>query len=503
MPTVMIEHGSPSTLVMSTRAAGNSPNGNVYFNTATGIMELIGVDELAMTDGMTPNFMSDFDGVTLRALYNFENRCRQENEELRKYKRFIKGSFRFAGAYNFVNGRKLREKDRVKIRSSGYTEFADIGTGDTNIDRVYHGITSLVDIQPNTQPYYAFFDNVYGISPAELESTDEATFQTATWIPASRLGDINQTVQVFGTTANGDTLAGDFDNRSKILVIRVRSWGYNPQETNSAMTGIGELDGFSAGYGIGETLNPTNTFALADVYGGARISPWTGMTLTVNAVSVSRTGFVSGAAKFKTVLSNNAGGTIDQCAAFLDAMAIANANISPGGVAYNGRAGRVWYSRDAAGRVVTSRGLVIDGLSAADKQKVVQTDDAGVGQTYPFFPNVEINVGAAAAADTNAWYRIMYETDGNGVKIFGTPSAVTVKDALGTDMNGPVDGASKITFDFNYDANTQASYPAGTLRNCVVLVEGSGGCAQAITEFKITRDTQIKVDCTPVLETNA
>ncbi len=36
------------------------------------------------------------------------------------------------------------------------------------------------------------------------------------------------------------------------------------------------------------------------------------------------------------------------------------------------------------------------------------TVNAGTPRTYPFFPEVQITVGAAALADPNAWYYVYY-----------------------------------------------------------------------------------------------
>jgi len=334
-------------------------------------------------------------------LYRFENQQRRVDENLRKYKRGTDGDYRFSGAYNFVNGVKLDGDDRRKVRASGFIEFAASGDGQTNKDRIYHGVKSLNAIQSGTISYWAL-----------VADTAEATLQAATWANFYRTGAINEVVQVYGSTANGDTGAGNFDYTARILVVRTRSWGYNPGETTSVLTGISEFSGFSAGYGVGEALNSDNSFTLADVYGAAKIAPWTGMSLERLASPITKTGFNEADGAFRWVLHNTAGGTVQQCAAYLDALSLQDADIDSGSGSYNGKKGRLWYSRNAAGKVVTSsiggEGLFIDGLSTAEKQNIIQTDDAGAAKTYPYFPEVQIAVGTAAVADTNAWYHVFY-----------------------------------------------------------------------------------------------
>jgi len=490
-----------TTLKQSTTPRGSTPNGNVYFDTVTGKIQLIGVDELPTVNfgaGPVTNPLNNFDGITMRALYNFENQRRRLDETLRKFKRGVKGSYRFAGAYNFVNGIKLDGSDRSKIRNSGWIEYAEVGNGETTVDRIYHGMVSLVDIQSGTVPYYTL-----------ATATDEATLQAATWNSFVRLGDINEAVQVYGSTAQGDTGAGTFDYTARNLIVRARSWQYNPGETTSALTGLTEFSGFSAGYGVGETLNTSNTYNLADVYGAAAIAPWSGMSLERMATPLVGTGFNESNGNFRWVLHNTLGGSVQQCAAYLDALALQNADIDVGSGTYNGRKGRLWFFRNSVGKVVTQsiggEGLFIEGLTTAEKQNVILTDDAAATKTYPFFPSVEIDVGPVAATDPNAWYRVMY-VDGAGTADFDTSTAVIVKDSSGTDVNGFVTASvvgTKISFAYSYDTNTQAGLPPMTDKQMVVLVEGDGLAAQAITYFTMSRSTIVPVTCAPALDNNA
>ena len=498
----LIDHTNYSTtLKQSTAARGATPNGNVYFDVANNEIQLIGVDELATVDfgaGAVANPLNNADGITMRALYNFENARRRLDETLRKYKRGTDGDYRFAGAFSFVNGVKLDGTDRNKIRGSGFIEYADTQDGATDIDRISHGVLSLVDIQASTVPYWTL-----------VTATDEATLQAATWANFVRTGDINEVVQVYGDTAFADAGAGDFDYTTRILVVRVRSWGYNAGETTSVLTSIAEFSGFSAGYGVGESINPANAYTLADVFGGAAIAPWSTMTLEKLAAPQTETGFNEADGDFTWVLNNPAGGTIQECAAYLDAVALQSADVDAGAGTYDGKKGRVWYSRNAAGKVVTASiggaGLFIENLSTVEQQNVIMTDNAGATKTYPFFPEVQITVGAPAIADANAWYHLYY-ANGAGAADFDTTGAVTVNDSAGNPVKGNVatdEVAGKISFAYAYDTNTQAGLAAGADKDCVCIVEGDGGAAQAITYFTITRSSVIPVTCAPSADNNA
>jgi len=497
--TLITELNYSTTLKQSSASRSGAADGNVFFDVANNRIQLIGVDELPTVDfgsGPVANPLTNFDGITMRALYNFENARRRVDETLRKYKRGTDGDYRFAGAFNFVNGVKLDGTDRNKIRSSGWQEFADLGDGQTTKDRIYHGVRSLVAIQATTTPYWAL-----------VNATDNATLQAATWTNFIRAGGIDEAVQVYGTTANGDAGAGSFDDTSRTLVVRVRSWQYNPGETTSVASGLSELGGFSAGYGVGETDNPSNTYTLADVYGGAKIAPWTGMSLERLAAPQVETGFNEANGNFRWVLNNTGGGTAQQCAAYLDAVTLQDTDIDDGAGSYNGKKGRVWYSRNASGKIVTAsiggEGLFIEGLSTAEKQNVVMTDDAGATKTYPFFPELQITVGSSTS-DPNAWWHVYYVDGASGLD-FDTASAVTVLDSSSNPMKGNVVAdqvAGKISRAYNYDVDTSAGLAAGVDKAMVVLVEGDGVVAQAIAYFTMSRSTVISVVCAPSIDTN-
>lgn len=476
----------------STAARGATPNGNVYFDVANNEIQLIGVDELATVDfgaGAVANPLTNADGITMRALYNFENQQRRTNETLRKYKRGTDGDYRFAGAFSFVNGVTLDGTDRSKIRGSGFIEYDAATDGMTTINRIYHGVKSLNSIQAGTTSYWTL-----------TTATDETTLQAATWASFGRTGAIDEVIQVMGAAAHGN-----FDYTTRILTVRTRSWGYNAAETTSVLTGILEFSGYSAGYGIGETLNSNNAYTLANVFGGAAIAPWTGMTLEKLAAPQVETGFNEADGNFTWVLNNTGGGTVQQCAAYLDAAALQDADVDAGAGTYNGKKGRVWYSRDTAGKLVTSTGLFIEGLATSEKQSIIMTDNAGDQKTYPFFVDVQITVGAAAVADANAWYHVFY-ADGASTADFDTSGAVTVNDAAGDPVKGNVATdavAGKISFSYAYDTNTQAGLSGGVDKAMVALVEGDGGAAQAIAFFTVTETAVVPVTCSPTTDTNA
>lgn len=142
---------------------------------------------------------------------------------------------------------------------------------------------------------------------------------------------------------------------------------------------------------------------------------------------------------------------------------------------------------------------MLEALPGSDQQKVVLTTDAATTRTYPFFPEILIEVGPNAKADAAAWIHAYFK-DGPGANDFGTATAITVLDKLGAPVKGLVSGADK-TFQFAFDTDTIGG-SAGTEKLIVVEVEGNGVATAAKTEFLMTRTQNITVSCQPSLETN-
>jgi YD repeat-containing protein len=474
-------------LVQSTAGRAGTPNGNIFFNTSTGQIEVITREELAQVNlgsGLEDNPLTNQDGITMGALYGFERQERRTDEELRKYDTYFVGSFKFAGAYEVVNGRKFAADDRQKIRNSGWIERASNGA----VDRIYFGVVSLGNIEDLSQPYYQLS---LGGAPVNF----------------AKDGGINEAVQVYGTTANGDTGAGTIDNLF-FLTNKVRTFGFNYDEKGLADSGVNEMSGYSTGFALGESPHLTSgSYSLADVYGGAQVSPWTGMSLEKLAVPVSQGGFNEADGNFTWVLNNTLNGNLDQCVAFLDALAQTDDDSDSGlETITNGKRVATWYTYDAQGRIVTrsgadSLGLFIENLPIADQQSVVFKADNATLKTYPFQVQVNLQVGANAAADANAWYHNFY-LDGAAGADYGTPDAVTVNNASAAPVKGSVSSNTTISYAYDYDGNTQAGLAAGIDKDVVALCEGDGGATQAKTVFTISRTAVVNVAVAPGLETN-
>lgn len=479
-------------LIQSTASRAGTPDGNVFFNKTTGKIEFITVQELPTIDmtslggGATdPNPLDDTLGIKFEAIYAFENQERAVDEDLRKYNRWTSGTFKFGGAYNFINSRKpATAADRAIIRGSGWNEYASDG----GTDRIYFGNKGLSNIYSTSQPYFQLSS---GGAPVDYAKT----------------GQIDEAVQVFGSTANtpSDATAGDFDTRT-YEAVSVRTFGntYDRKETTTDL-GIAELGGYSTGFAVAEGPHlTTGNYDLVDVYGVAKIAPWTGMTLEKLAVATSKDEFVEAAGNFTWVINNTGNGDLYQMVAFLDALGQTDDDIDAGTQTItNGKRVGTWYTYNAAGKVVTrsgadSLGLYLYNVPTSNKQQVVMTDDAGALKTYSFAVSVEADIGATAKADVNAWYHSFFAA------AYNTSGAITVQNSAAGFVKGMASAANvsnKVIFEFDYTGDTVGG-TANTNKNCVFICEGDGGATQAKTLYTINQQATVAFSCSPSVENN-
>lgn len=480
MATIDLSNYSTSLYQASSNAF---TDGNVYFDTVAGTIafgDATSYPTLDLTShggGATdPNPLINLDGLKFEALYAFENQERRTDENLRKYDRFTAGTFKFGGAYDFVNGRKpASDADRKLIRGSGWREL----TGST-VNRIYFGVKGLGAIEASSTPYY-----------------QSAQYGAAT--DYTKLGNIDEAVQVFGDATNGN-----FDNTASSMYLSIRTYGKNYDRVDTAGTlGIAELGGYSTGAALNESDHLTTvpaTYPLADVYGVAQVAPWTGMTLEKLAAPQTETGFAGADGNFTWTLNNTGGGTLDQCVAYLDAIAQADAIVTTGTASLNGKQYDTWYEYTATGKIrpITGAGdglgVFIEGLVGADKQRVEFKDDASTVCVYPVFTSVAVDLGQSAIDDTNAWFHAFEAA------AYNTAGAVTYQDASNTDVKGTAAVADPFvtgtSVNFEHDFTTD-----GTV-NIVFLCEGDGGVTQAKTAITLA-DTTVSASCIPAVENNA
>ncbi len=457
----------------------------------TGLVDEAGGGDEVIASVAEANPLAQQEGIKLEAGYAFENQERRLDENLREFDKMIKGSFKFAWAYNFVaNNKPSTDADRDIIRGSWWTEFDSAGA----IGRIYYGNTGLANIEATSQPYN---QSAIGWAPTDF----------------AKLGQFNEAVQVFGDIAV-DASTTTFDNRTyEAISIRTFGFNYDRKESTTDLW-LAELWAYSSGYAVSETPHlTTGTYTLADVYGGAIIAPFDTMSLEKLASAQVEGWFNEADWNFTWVLHNPwtgsdavpvAQGTLDDCVAFLDALAQTDDDIDSWAITVtNGKRVNTWYSYNATGQIVTnswadSLGLFIENIPTADEQGIVQTDDAWDEKTRPFQSQVEGFVWAVAVADTLAWYHAYF------LAAYNTASAVTVLDSSASAVKWNVStdqSANKIIYAFDYDGDTVWG-TAGTDKDAVFLCEWDGWATQQKTGYTHSRSSVVSFSCEPQVETN-
>lgn len=468
------------------QASSNSfTDGNVFFDTVGGTLEF-GDASTYPTLNLTshgggasdPNPLINLDGLRFEALYAFENQERRTDESLRAYDRFTAGTFKFGGAYDFVNGRvPASDTDRKLFRGSGWREL----TGST-VNRIYFGPKGLGAIEASSVPYY-----------------QSAQYGTST--DFTKLGNIDEAIQVYGDASNGN-----FDNTLSSHYFSIRTYGKNYDRVDTAGTlGIAELGGYSSGAALNESDHLTTvpaTYPIADVYGVGQVAPWTGMTLEKLAAPQTETGFAGADGDFTWTLNNTGGGTLDQCVAYLDAIAQADEVVTTGTASLNGKDYDTWYQYTATGKIqpITGAddglGVFIEGLTGTDKLRVEFLDDSQTTCVYPVYTPVTIELGQNAIDDTNAWFHAYLAAN------YNTASATEYDDAATDVVKGVADNSSPFItgantyVDFEHDFTTDGSV------NIVFLCEGDGGVTQQKTAVTLA-DSAVSASCVPAVENNA
>lgn len=518
MTPVLIDLSNYSThLVQSTAGRAGTPDGNFFFDNANGRFELITAEEStnvtypvghpSYSDGSPePNPLTQDLGIKFEAIYAFENEQRRKDESLRKFDRYTAGSYKFAGAYELINGRKFDDvdggdtglannsagdsDDRVKVRGSGWPEKDLAG----DIGRIYYGNKSLNNIEALSQPFYQLSSGGVPVDYAKDGPIDEA-------------------IQVYGDAAV-DTNTTTFDTRT-YESLKVRSFGYTYAEKILADSGVSQMDGYSTGFALGEGPHLTSgNYTLADVYGGAQVSPWTGMSLEEFDTPQVKSGFTTADGSFTWVLANSIPGDLDQCVAFLDALAQTDDDINDHATnVTNGKRVGVWYEYSAEGKVIprvgtgaAGEGLFIAGLVGTDKNRVIFYDDAGNQKLYPAYSNVTIDVGAGAVADTLAWFHAYFLTGPGAGDDYNESGALTVEDASSVEVKGTVSSSgfrvlNTIQFEFDWYLDTIGG-SVETNKDCVFLCEGDGGVTQNKTVLTLTDASEISSSCVPLVESN-
>jgi len=419
------------------------------------------------------------DGVTLQALYSFLK------EEWKNDNALIPFPFPMVAITpeqcEFVSDWvPADDATRKLIRTGGWREV----NASSVLNREYCGIITLGNIDTGDNAYYAF---------ASDAARTAFTYD----------GPVNEAIQTFGDAANGD-----FDKRSDVLTVYIREQGKEFDQTDTDDIGVSTLTNKVERFPLGEDTDLKISASDNDI---ETTAPYTGMSVTFHATAQSRT--IGGTSRDFGIIIDGNNGTAEQIYEFIQYQLRQDVDIDAGGAGVNGLladamltfVGDRLDTLQAANPEGGGNGVTIDNYNSNDTNRLRFIDNTGTYRTFPFVSAGSLLFNDNLVNDASAIYRMFFtdpdETGSSGDE-YGTDGALTVEDASGTPIEGNVSGQASISFDFDYDGNTQGGRTAGTDADVTIVAIGLDTAQFVVATGTITRSTGINFSLVSALERN-
>lgn len=361
------------------------------------------------------------------------------------------------------------DSTRNALRDGGWSEYSAAGV----LQAQYAGFIGLGSIAPagTVQPYYQIDA---ADAPTNFPFTDQ----------------FNVGVKVYG-----DATHGNFDKRTYAKTF-CREYGKKFKSSVLADTGATGTGANKVNFLVSneDDLKITTLLGSVQATGDAAMAgaPYSGITVSYYTANQSRT--IAGVARnFKIIIQGN-GGTLEQIYAKVQYLLRQNSNINTAGTAgtVTGKTASdlLTFVGDT---LVTSQSVYIDGVLPADSNRVEFYDDTNTKRTnlYTAAGTMSFNSVLVGAGSS---YRLMFAAPPGAGNDYGEAGAVTVNNAAGTPITGTISSGS-ISFDFDYDGNTQAGYAGGTDRPVVLIGirPGVNGGKFAMATGTLTRSKAISL----------
>jgi hypothetical protein len=400
------------------------------------------------------------DGVTLQALYSKLIKL----WETAAYNKFpfpmyaidaLSGQFQFGTDGGSYNGWKpANDTTRSYLRDGGWSEYSAAGV----LNRQYVGIVALASGFPSGAQFY--YQKASGGAAANFTYTDAP----------------NEGIQVYGDATNGD-----FDNRSYFKIF-CREPNYTYDDAVLGDVGLSATGAFkvSLPVSVGTDLK---TYASGSPILDAAMSsaPYSNLTLTWYGSDQSKT--IGGSTyPFRIIVDNtSANATLEQIYTWLQYKLRQTGDIDAGAGTVNGKTqGTLMYF--VGDNAYTTTSVFIDGVIAADLNRVYFRDQNDVERYYPYSAAGTLNFNSFLTQGGTGYYRMYFTNDDAGANAgndYGTAGAITVKDKDGVDIAGTI-SAGTINFSYDYDGNVQRGAGSDGDDAPVTVVAGNKGIAKPV-----------------------
>lgn len=359
------------------------------------------------------------------------------------------------------------QSTRDALRDGGWSEFNDAGVEVAQ----YCSFVGLGTITPTTtvQPYYHLGTSD---APVNFPFTDQ----------------FNVGVKVKDNVGlNKTTYAQAF----------VREYGKKFKASKLADTGSTGTGAFKQNFLVSneDDLKLTTLLGAVAATADSAMSgaPYSGITVAYNTAAVTRT--IAGVSRdFKIIIEGN-GGTLEQIYAKVQYLLRQATDINTGGTAGT-KIGKIQDEllKFVGDTLVTSQSVFIDDVLSADSNRVEFYDDTNTKRinNYTSSGTLEFNSVLVGAGSS---YRLMYTSPTGAGNDYGEAGALTVNNATGTPITGTISSGS-ISFDFDWNGNTQGGYSGSTERPVTLIAIRPGYGKFAAGTGTITQSKTIKISAT-------
>jgi len=405
-------------------------------------------------------------GVTGQCLYSWLK------EEWKTNATYIKYPFPMEAItpeqFEFINGwLPADDATRKLIRTAGWTERTALGVA----TRRYMGVVSLGSLGGTDQPYYRF-------------GTDNATNFTYQ-------GPVNEAVQIFGDTSNGNFDYTDGDNFDLYCREQGKTYAYS----NNSQIGASTLTYIVYRFPLSNGTDLKISASDGDI---STLTPYT--NITIEYFGTDQLFDVDGDTinePYRIIITSDVTATTQEIYEKIQWSLRQDNDIDSGAGTVNGKVatGLLSFVGDT---LVGSNGVYIADLNDNFLNSVDFYDFNGVLRRYPFVSAGTITFGGNAGSGDFKYWLFFDDTPAGD---YGTSDAIIVNDKDGLPITGTFNG-SPVNFSFAYDSNIQGTRTAGTDAAVTLVGIGLEGGQFASVGFTINRSQGINVLLAPSVERN-
>lgn len=435
----------PDDLVVSSTSGNLGVNGNIWLDVAAKTFSLAAYGVLVAKDGATVNALwaklVDLWTTSAYNKYPFPMNVLDARS----------GQYQFGvdpgGSYN--GWKPANDATRQMLRDGGWDEYSNAGV----LNRQYVGIVALASGYPAGAQFY--YQRSTTGAPINFTFTDAP----------------NEGIQVFGDASNGN-----FDDRA---YFKLFAREYNYTYDDAILSDVGETA--TGAYKVSLPISVGSDLKITA--NDAAMSTGVYSTIDVEYFGTNQNKTIGGGSyPFRVIIDNTtAGATLEQIYTKIQYLLRQNSDIDTGAGTVTGKTANslCYFVGDT---LYTTQSVFIDGVIAADLNRIVFLDQNGVQRQYPYASAGSLNFSSNLVTGGAGYFRMYFANDDAGDNSgddYGTATAITVNDASGTPIQGTISGAS-IAFTYDYDGNVQRGTGSDGDDAPIVVIAGNPGYAKPV-----------------------